>query len=393
MNNFIELEQKYSSGLYTLKPFIIENGEGVYLYTKDGKKYLDFMSGHGVACLGHSHPNLIKAINSQAKKVITLHSSYPSELRAKHFKLLADISPKKMTKSFLVNSGTEAIEGAIKLALANNRDIKNPNIIAMKRSFHGRTFGSLSLTFDPMKKKPFLPYLNPNIKFGSFNNLDSVRSLIDENTIAIITELVQGEGGVHPASINFAKGLRELCSEKDILLIIDEVQTGMGRCGEMFACQHYKIEPDIMCVAKGIAGGVPMGAVISSEEIYSKIKKGEHASTFGGNLLAVSASIATIETLNEENLPDNAKKMGNLIIDELNKLSQEKIREIRGLGLLIGIQFKAKMAPYLKYSQEKDNILFLPAGMTVLRMLPPLIINESHVTQAISSINSALIDK
>jgi len=348
------------------------------------------MSGHGVACLGHAHPVLIKTLEEQSKKLVTLHSSYPNETRAKLFELMAELTFYDETKCFLVNSGTEAVEGALKLALAYNREKKDPNVIAMKRSFHGRTMGSLSLTFNPKYRQPFENFLSKKVKFATYNDLDSVKGLIDENTACIITELVQGEGGVYPADKEFIKGLRELCDEKNILLIFDEVQTGMGRCGKMFAYEQYNVKPDIIAIAKGLAGGFPIGAVVSKQHIWAKLEKGEHASTFGGNPLAASMAIATINTLKEKSLPENANELGKYIIEKLKKISSSSIREIRGLGLLIGIQFKSKSGPYIDYCEKNENVLFLSAGMTVLRMLPPLIIEKIHANEAIKSIENAL---
>lgn len=390
MDNFIEMELKYGPGCYSLKNFRIERGEGVYLYSSDGTKYLDFMSGHGVAILGHSHPALVQAIKDQCEKLITLHASYPTQIRAEFYKLMAEIAPKSLNKVFMVNSGTEAIEGAIKLALASNRQIKKPNIVAMKRAFHGRTLGALSVTFNPDYRGAFEGLLHTQMKFASFDKIESVKEYIDENTVAVITELIQGEGGVYPASLEFAKQLRELCTEKSKLLIVDEVQSGMGRTGKMFACQHYGIEPDILCTAKGTGGGVPLGTIISREDIWSNIHQGEHATTFGGNALAAAAGVATIKTLLKDNIPDNAQKMGAILMKKLKDLPQDRIREIRGLGLMIGIQMKTKSAPYIKYCQDNGHVLFLPAGMPVLRMLPPLIITEEHIDIAVNAVKQSL---
>jgi acetylornithine/LysW-gamma-L-lysine aminotransferase len=390
LDNYIEMEQKFGPGCYSLKNFRIEKGIGVYLYSSDGTKYLDFMSGHGVAILGHSHPNIVKAIKDQVEKLITLHSSYPTEIRAEFYKLMSEIAPKGLNRIFMCNSGTEAIEGAMKLALACNRQNKKPNIVAMKRAFHGRTLGALSLTFNPEYRGAFEGLLYPPMKFASFDKIESVKECIDENTIAVITELVQGEGGVYPASVEFAKQLREICTEKSKLLIVDEVQSGMGRTGKMFACQHYGIVPDILCTAKGTGSGVPLGTVISREDLWSNIHQGEHASTFGGNALAAAAGVATIKTLLKDNIPENAQKMGSILMKKLKELPQDKIREIRGLGLMIGIQMKTKSAPYIRYCQDQDHVLFLPAGMPVLRMLPPLIINEEHINIAVNAVKNSL---
>ncbi|MHA1341339.1 MAG: aspartate aminotransferase family protein [Promethearchaeota archaeon] len=390
MKNLIDIEKKFGSGLYSLKDKVFVRGEGVYLYTDSDEKYLDFMSGHGVACLGHAHPTLIKALEEQSKKIITLHSSYPNETRAKFFELMAEITFKNETKCFMVNSGAEAVEGALKLSLAYNRDKKNPNVIAMKRSFHGRTMGALSLTFNPKYKIPFSTFLSKNVKFASYNNLESIKSLIDDNTACIITEPVQGEGGVFPADKEFLKGLREICDEKDILLIFDEVQTGMGRCGKMFAYEHYDVKPDIISIAKGLGGGFPIGAVVSKDYIWSKIKKGEHASTFGGNPLAAAMAVATIKTLKKDSIPQNSNLLGKYILEKLNKLEFPQVREIRGLGLLIGIQFRTKSFPYIKYCETNEKVLFLSAGISVLRILPPLIIGKKHADKAIEAIQNAI---
>jgi acetylornithine/LysW-gamma-L-lysine aminotransferase len=392
MDELIEFERNYGSGIYSVKDFRIDHGSGVYLYTADGRKLLDFNSGHGVANLGHCHPNVVKAIKDQSEKLLTLHSAFPIEARARFFKTMSTILPSGLNKIFITNSGTESVEGALKVALVNKKNITNPNIIAMKRSFHGRTLGSLSLTFNPDYRKSFTPMLYPNVKFASYNNVDSVKELIDENTIAVILEFVQGEGGVYPATEDFAHGLRELCTTKDVLLIDDEVQAGMGRCGRFFACQQFNVVPDIMCCAKGIAGGVPMGAVVSREDLFAKFGKGEHASTFGGNPLAAAASVATLNTLISEKIPENAEKMGIILRKHLQNLVDkypEVVREVRGLGLLNGLQFKNKVAQYLGYCEEHD-LLLLNAGMTVLRLLPPLIIKEEHINFAVNCIEEAI---
>jgi predicted acetylornithine/succinylornithine family transaminase len=387
-SKLIELEKKHHTKLFPKREFVITKGKGALLYDEKGNEYIDCIAGHAVLNIGHSHPKFIEAMKKQIEKLVMVPPGFPVEERAKLLKKLADITPKNLTQSFLSNSGTESIEAAIKLVLANNRDKKKPEIITFKRDFHGRTLGSLALTHNMIYRKPFMSWLSPNVKFASFGNLDSVKELINENTVAIFCELIQGEAGVHPAPDDFPKGLRELCDKKDLILVDDEVQTGFGRTGRMFAYEHYNIVPDVVCMAKAIAGGVPMGATIASEDLYNKFNVGEHNITFGGNPLACAAANVTIDILIEEKLIDNSAIKGERIITDLSKLSEDSkvIRDVRGKGLMIGVEYRKKTQELLKQA-ENMGVFLLKTGLTVIRIVPPLIINDSQVEKVLEVIH------
>lgn len=379
-DKIIDIEKVHHTKLFPKKSFVIERGKGALLYDTNGKEYIDCEGGHAVVNIGHSHPKYIAAVKEQVEKLVMVSPSYPVEARAKLLDKLASIMPKSLNQAFLGNSGTEAVEAALKLAIAVKRDIKKPEVITFKRDFHGRTLGALSMTFNMQYRKTFMPWLSPHVKWASFGDINSVKEQISENTIAIFTELVQGEGGVYPAPDEFPKELRELCDNKEILLVDDEVQTGFGRTGKMFAFEHYGIIPDVVCVAKAIAGGLPMGAAIASEELYNKMLIGEHNTTFGGNPLVCAAASAMIDILLEEKLVENSAKMGEKALKSLQSLADEneKVREIRGKGLMIGVDYKIKVRDMLQQAEEL-GVLMLNAGLTVIRMLPPLVINEQQI--------------
>lgn len=378
--NVIDEEQFYHSKLFPKKDFRITKGKGALLYDEEGNEYIDCVAGHAVLNIGHSHPKYIKAMKAQLEKLVMVPPSFPTEVRYKTLKKLADITPNALNQSFLANSGTEAVEAALKLALGAKRDVKNPEIIAFKRAFHGRTLGSLAMTHNMRYRKPFLPLLTENVKFASYGDIESVKSLISDNTIAIFIELIQGEGGIHPAPYEFVQELRELCDKNDILLIDDEVQTGFGRTGKMFAFEHYDIIPDAICLAKAIAGGFPMGAMISREDLFEKMLTGEHSTTYGGNPLGCAAANAVIDIIQEENLVEKSARQGNKIIDDLKELAEEErlIKEVRGKGLMIGVDYRLKVKELIEKAQ-KENVLLLNAGMTTIRLLPPLVITDDQV--------------
>jgi len=383
----IELEKKLHTKLFPKKDFLITKGQGAFLYDSNGNEYIDCVAGHAVLNIGHSHPKFIEALKKQLDKVVMVPPGYPVEERAKLLEKIAEITPRSLNQSFLSNSGTESVETAIKLALAVNREKKVPEIIAFKKDFHGRTLGSLAMTHNIKYRKPFLSWLSPNVKYASFGDIDSVKEQINENTVAVICELIQGEGGVHPAPPEFPKALRDLCNEKGLILIADEVQTGMGRTGKMFAFEHYGIIPDIICIAKAIAGGLPMGVTVSSEDLYNKFDVGEHNTTFGGNPLVCAAANATIDIIRSEHLIENAAKQGEKILIHIRKFaeSNEIIREVRGKGLMVGIEYRKKIKDLISLA-EKKYVLLLTAGLTVIRMLPPLVINDSQVEKVLNVI-------
>ncbi|RMF82269.1 MAG: aspartate aminotransferase family protein, partial [Chloroflexi bacterium] len=358
-------EDAHTSGAYPKRPLVLVHGAGVTVWDDAGNPYIDATSGQGVALLGHCHPAVTAAIAEQAQTLITSPEIFYNDRRAELYALLSDILPGDINRFFLCNSGAEAVEAALKAAkLFTGRD----EIIATKRSFHGRTLGALSLTWNPKYRAPFQSWTIDQVTHIAYNNLDAARAAISQNTAAIIVEAVQGEGGVHPADAGYLEGLRDLCDEYDVLLIIDEIQTGLGRTGQWFGFQHADVQPDIVALGKGIAGGVPMGAVCWRESLGT-LPTGSHGSTFGGNPLACAAAIATLTTLRDENIPASVNILGTWLHERLVALGHPQIREVRGLGLMMGVELRGRVTPVLKNLQE-HGVLALPAGLNVLRLLP-----------------------
>ncbi len=380
----IELEKRHSSGVYPKREVVIVRGEGARLWDDQGREYIDCVSGHGVAVVGHANPYVVAAIREQAGKLITCPEIFYNDQRARLLQKLAQIAPEGLDRTFLCNSGTEAVEGAIKFArLSTGR----PGIVAAMRGFHGRTLGALSATWEKKYREPFEP-LVPGFRHAPYDNLARMAQAVDQDTAAILIEIVQGEGGVRPGSAEYFHGLRALCDQRDVLLIVDEVQTGFGRTGKLFACEHYGLVPDIMCLGKAIGGGVPMGAVLLGHKV-NNVESGLHGSTFGGNALACAASLAAIRYIEEHDLPAQTAEKGEYLFKKLRAIESDKIREIRGLGLMVGIELKERVYPYLAALMER-GILALPAGKTVLRLLPPLVIEWDDLDTVVKGIAEVL---
>jgi acetylornithine/LysW-gamma-L-lysine aminotransferase len=338
----------------------------------------------GVAGLGHAHPIVAEAIATQARTLITCPELFYNDQRAQLLERLAAVTPPGLERIFLCNSGTEAIEGALKFARMSTG---KPNFIATMRGFHGRTMGALAATWDPNYRQHFEP-LPAGFRHVAYNKLEAMEEAIDDQTAAVILEIVQGEGGVRPASAAYLQGVQALCRQRDVLLIIDEVQTGFGRTGKFFACEHYGLQPDILTMAKAMAGGLPMGAVALGERLHT-IHKGTHSSTFGGNPLACAAALATLDVLQNQRLPEYAAEVGGYFKERLQAIRSAKIREVRGLGLMLGVELKEKVAPYLRAMMER-GVLVLAAGATVLRFLPPLIITTDEVDTVVERLTEVL---
>jgi acetylornithine/LysW-gamma-L-lysine aminotransferase len=380
--NYRELEQRHSAGTYPKRDLVLVRGKGAYVWDENGKQYIDCAGGHGVLLLGHCHPAVTSAICDQAGRIVTCPGIFYNDRRAELLALLAEITG--MERAFLCNSGTEAVEGAFKFArLSAGR----PGIVATMRGFHGRTMGALSATWEKKYRQPFAP-LVPGIAHVPYGKIERMDAAIAEDTAAVIVEIVQGEGGVRPGSTEYLQGLRKLCDERGALLIVDEVQTGFGRTGEMFAFQHHGIQPDILCLAKGIAGGVPMGAVALGDRVTG-IHPGVHGSTFGGNPLACAAALATIRVLQAEDLPAQAADKGTYLVNKLRDIGAPQIREIRGMGLMVGIELRTRVRPYLE-ALIQEGILALPAGPTVIRLLPPLVIELAALDQVAAAVAKVL---
>jgi acetylornithine/LysW-gamma-L-lysine aminotransferase len=379
----IDIETKHTSGTYAKQPLVIVRGLGASLFDANGEEYLDCASGHGVANLGHAHPKVADAISKQASTLITLFETFPNDKRAELMKKITSLVD-GLDRVFLCNSGTESVEAAFKFArLSTGRK----NIVAAMRAFHGRTYGSLSATFNKKYREGFEP-LVPGFSHVAYNNIEALDKAVNEETAAVILEVVQGEGGVYPISPEYIQAARRICDERGALLIVDEIQSAFGRTGKMFAIQHFGVIPDMLTCAKSLAGGVPMGAVLIGHNVKN-LTPGVHGSTFGGNPLACAAAIAALDVIEEEDLPRQALVKGAYLMDKLKQIESPAIREVRGMGLMIGIELKQKVAPYIKSLQEK-KIIALNAGMTVIRLLPPLVISYQQIDHLVDVLTEVL---
>jgi predicted acetylornithine/succinylornithine family transaminase/N-acetyl-ornithine/N-acetyl-lysine deacetylase len=388
MNATIDLENTYTSGVYSKRPVAIVRGSGALVWDAEGREYIDCTAGYGVANIGHARSEIAAAIAAQAHRLVTCPEIFYNDMRARLLERLASLLPEGLDQIFLCNSGTEAVEGALKFArIATGRT----GIVATFRGFHGRTMGALSTTWDPHYREPFTP-LVPDVRHIRYNDLASADAAINEETAAVIIELVQGEGGVHVACEEYIHGLASLCRERGALLIIDEVQTGFGRTGQLFACQHYGLQPDILCLAKSLAGGIPMGAICLGQRVIESghITRGIHGSSFGGNPLACAAALATLDVVENEALPQRAAALGEYALRRLRKMHSPLIREVRGKGLLLGIELKRRVQPYLEALGE-HGVLALQAGSNVIRLLPPLVITEEQLNRVLDAVEEVLL--
>ena len=380
-------EDEFMGNIYQRFPVTIERGLGTHVRDINGKEYVDCMGGYGVALVGHRNPRVVKALQDQLEKIITVHSSLYNKTREEFLESLIKIAPKGLSQVYLNNSGTEAVEAAIKFA---RKFTGKSGMVAMNGAYHGKSFGSLSLTFNPKYRKSFEPLVQ-KVSFSSFGDIEALRSAVNSDTGFIILEPIQGESGIHVAPDGFLQDVRKLCDEKGILLIFDEIQAGLGRTGKMWAGEHWNTTPDIMCLAKGIAGGVPMGATLVRPDILACISKGEQSSTFGGNPLSCAAGTATIQALTQDGLVENAVKMGKKFREGLERIREKHkiIREIRGKGLMIGIEMKFEVKDIL-FDGIANGILFLYSGKNILRLLPPLVISESDIDKALEVLDAIL---
>lgn len=381
MQQYIEEAESALLHTYNRYQIVLDKGEGVYLYDMEGKKYLDFVSGIAVFAFGYGNKEYNDALKAQIDKLIHTSNYYyniPAVEAAKKLKKASG-----MDRVFFTNSGAEAVEGAIKTArkyawLKDGRT--DHEIIAMNHSFHGRTFGALSVTGNPKYREAFEPMIG-NIRFADFNDLESVKAQITDKTCAVIMETVQGEGGIYPAEEEFLKGVRALCDEHDMLLILDEIQCGMGRCGSMFAWQKYGVKPDVMTCAKALGCGVPVGAFLMTEKVgQNSLKAGDHGTTYGGNPLACAAISKVLDLFEEKHIIDNVTKVGEYLEKSLDQLVQKYdfIQTRRGVGLMQGLECDRPVGPIIEKALEKGLIL-INAGANVLRFVPPLVITREDV--------------
>ncbi len=377
-----ETENQHTSGLYSKRPVAIVRGQGARLWDSDGREYIDCVGGQGAANLGHANPAVAAAIAQQAQTLISCPEMFYNDQRAELEAKLCAIT--HMPRVFLCNSGAEANEAAIKFArLSTGRT----GMVATMRGFHGRTMGALSATWEKKYRQPFEP-LVPGVTHVPYNDLAALDAAVTDQTAAVLLEVVQGEGGVNPGAPEYLLGAQELCRSRGALLIIDEVQTGFGRTGRMFAHQHYGLQPDLLNLAKSIAGGLPMGATLIGERV-GELPAQTHGSTFGGNPLACAASLAAIGYLEEHGLPERAAELGAWFKAALSEIQSPLVREVRGLGLMVGMELKQKVTPFLQ-ALMAEGVMALPAGLTVMRFLPPLVIEKDDLVKVVETVKKVL---
>lgn len=382
--DLVQRDRELQPPLYAKRDIALVRGDGAYLWDSDGKQYLDLMSNYGVNILGHNHPRVTEAITRQAAMLISCHQSFANDVRVALLERLVSVAPAGLNHVFLSNSGTEAIEAALKFAwIASGRT----KLVAAKRGYHGRTLGSLAATAEKKYREPFEAELT-QATHVSYGNVDELADAIDDETAAVILEPVQGEGGVYVPPAEYLQSVREVVTAKGALLILDEVQTGF-RTGAYFACQHVGVVPDILVTSKGLGNGVPIGATFVSAQIAEQLSGGVHGTTFGGNPLACAAALATLETLELDNLLDQSATIGNYLVDQIRGLNHPKIRDVRGKGMMIGIELKMRATPALKGLQER-GVLALMAGNLVLRLLPPLILTKEQADVAVQTLAEVL---
>ena len=389
INDVLKFEDEYLAKYYSKKQLNIVRGRMQYVWDSGGNKYLDMHTGFGVAFLGHANPRIVAAIKEQLDKIITVPLTFYNEARAEFVKEFSRLLPSSFGKIFLQNSGTEAVEVALKIA---RKISKRAEFLAFLNSFHGRTLGSLSVTGNEKYRRAFepLPY---RVRFAPFNAVEQVDKLVTEDLAAVIVEPVQGEGGVNPAKPEFLKALRQVTRERNVLLIFDEVQTGFGRTGSVWAFERYGVEPDIFTAGKAIAGGLPIGIAVVRREFGDVFEPGEHGSTFAGNPLVMAAARAGVEVLLTENVPNRARELGErfmkMLEDEVG--TSRQVLRIKGLGLMIGIELKRRAEPYVD-RLINHGLLASVAGGTTIRLLPPYCINDDDMNLAINALKSVLAE-
>lgn len=387
----IEKAERILYKTYNRYPVVFDHGEGVRLYDSEGKEYLDFAAGIAVVGLGYGDPEYTAAIRRQAGKLLHTSNYFYNQPAIDAGEKLLKASG--MDRVFFTNSGTEAVEGALKIArrYSFNRDGHGGHeIIAMNHSFHGRSIGALSVTGNSHYREPFAPLL-PGIRFAEFNDLDSVKALVDENTCAVIMETIQGEGGIYPASEEFIKGVRALCDEHDMLLILDEIQCGMGRTGHMFACQGYGVEPDVMTTAKALGNGVPIGAFLARGRAASAMVPGDHGTTYGGNPFVCAAADAVLDIFEKRHLTDHVRRVGAYLWEKLERFAEtcSHVTAHRGVGLMQGLEFDCPVGPIVSRALLEERLVLISAGTSVIRFVPPLVITEAEVDEMIAKLERA----
>jgi acetylornithine/LysW-gamma-L-lysine aminotransferase len=380
-------EDNYLGNLYQRFPINIAKGKGAIVWDVSGNEYIDCMGGYGVALIGHCNDRVVNAIKNQSEKLITCHMSLYNNVRLEFLEKISKILPKKLSKIFFSNSGAESTEAALKFS---RKFTGKSGIIAMSGGYHGKTFGALSVTHNEKYRKSFQPLLE-GVKFVPYSNPSKIEESLDNSIGTVIIEPIQGETGIIVPSDGVLQQIRKICDQNNLVLIFDEIQTGLGRTGRMWAGEHWSTTPDIMCLAKGIAGGLPMGLTLCKPEILDAMKVGEHSSTFAGNPLSCSAGIATIESIIEENLVENAAKVGNIFKNGLFQLKENHriVRDVRGLGLMLALESRFDIKDVL-FDGIKEGLLMLYSGRNIIRLLPPLVLDEGKVAKTLSIMDKLL---
>ena len=378
---------------YNRYQVVFERGDGIRLYDTDGTAYLDVFAGIAVNALGYHYPGYDEAVKAQVDKFLHISNYFYNPPAISAGEKLLKVS--RMEKVFFTNSGTEAVEGALKIARRyaynKNKDSRAYEIIAMDHSFHGRSMGALSVTGKEAYRAPFEPLI-PGIQFATYNDLDSVKALVNEKTCGIIVEPIQGEGGIFPATDEFLKGLREIADQNDLILIFDEIQCGMGRSGEYFAWQHSGVKPDVLTVAKALGNGVPIGAFLTSGKANTAMTPGDHGTTYGGNPFVCAAADAVLTIFERDNILENVRKVGAYLREKLEELRTvtDHIVDIRGKGMMLGVEFDVPVNPIINNALLEQHMVLINAGTNILRVIPPLVVTEKDVDEAIERLKKAL---
>lgn len=380
-------EDEHLAALYQRFPVNLARGKGARVWDTSGKEYIDCMGGYGVALVGHCNDRVVAAIKEQAGTLITAHMSVYNDVRLKFMEKMAAIAPPGLTKMFFTNSGAESVEAALKFA---RKYSGRPGVIAMNGAYHGKTFGALSVTYNEKYRKSFMPLME-GVKFVTYSDPAKLEEAIDDTTGTVILEPIQGETGIIVPPDDLIPKIREICNRRNLVLIFDEIQSGLGRTGKMWAGQNWDSTPDIMCLAKGIAGGIPMGLVSARPEIMDAMKLGEHSSTFGGSPIACAAGSATIDALTEDRLVENAAKVGSKFKEGLLRLKERHkiIRDVRGLGMMLAVELRFEVKDLL-FDGIRNGLLMLYSGRNIIRLLPPLVMDETTVSRAVDIMDSVL---
>ena len=383
-------EDRYVGALYQRFPVNIAKGKSTRVWDTAGKEYIDCMGGYGVALVGHCNDRVVNAIKRQAEILITAHMSTYNDTRLRFMEKIASVAPPSLNKIFFANSGAESVEAALKFA---RKYSGRHGVIAMNGGYHGKTFGALSVTHSEKYRKSFMPLLD-GVKFVPYSDPSLLEEVIDDTIGCVILEPIQGETGIIVPPDDLLPKIREICNRRNLVLIFDEIQSGLGRTGKMWAGQNWNTTPDIMCLAKGIAGGIPMGLVLAKQEIMDTMKLGEHSSTFGGSPIACAAGTATMEALIDDKLIDNAAKMGVHFKEGLNRLQEKHkiIRQVRGIGMMLGVELRFDVKDIL-FDGIRRGLLILYSGRNILRLLPPLVMDETTVSRAVDIIDIILTNE